>query len=47
MIQMIEENYGCAGNRKKSKECGRTGNSAADVCCPGFVCDFDRRICVK
>jgi len=42
-----EENYGCAGNRKKARECGRTGNNIADVCCPGFVCDFDRKMCIK
>jgi len=42
-----EENYGCAGNRQKARECGRTGNDIADVCCPGFVCDFDRRMCIK
>jgi len=42
-----EENYGCAGNRQKARECGRTGNGIADVCCPGFVCDFDRRMCIK
>lgn len=42
-----EENYGCAGNRQKSRECGRGGNDIADVCCPGFVCDFDRKMCIK